>query len=197
MRSPLPSDTMLSPLQEPPIRTFQIKGKKALYPRGEDCRSRGEERALYPRAAWDTPPAFVNDVLSSVRKRGNWSYKICRRRCKKLYAMMWENYIYSGRSQWMYTNLVMKAPRCDGEHFLSLTVSVWCFSSDDYEIESGQGNDTASVQRGRQTEHRPSKVLTTDRLIFFSDESLRSPKECQVFPLVIKFHVSGVYPCNL
>ena len=92
----------------------------------------------------------------------------------------------------MYTNLVMKAPRCDGEHFLSLTVSVWCFSSDDYEIESGQGNDTASVQRGRQTEHRPSKVLTTERLVFFSDD-----KECQVFPLVIKCRVSGVYPCNL
>ena len=81
------------------------------------------------------------------------------------------------------------------------------FFRDNYEIESGQGNDTTSVPRGRQTERqavesphdrearrsfsgtitrsragkatilllvdrqnaRPSKVLTTERLVFFRD----------------------------
>ena len=91
-----------------------------------------------------------------------------------------------------------------------LTTERLVFFRDHYEIESGQGNDTASVPRGRQTERpavesphdreassfsgtitrsragkatilllvqevdrqnaRPSKVLTTDRLVFFSDD---------------------------
>ena len=46
-----------------------------------------------------------------------------------------------------------------------LTTERLVFVSDDYEIESMQGNDTASVQRGRQTE-----CFTTERLIFFSDD---------------------------
>ena len=39
-----------------------------------------------------------------------------------------------------------------------LTTERLVFFGDDYEIESGQGNDTASVQRQNA---RPSKVLTT------------------------------------
>ena len=46
MRSPLPSDTMLSPLQEPPIRTFQIKDtiEKKHCIRGERTVGRGGRR---------------------------------------------------------------------------------------------------------------------------------------------------------
>ena len=44
------------------------------------------------------------------------------------------------------------------------------FFRDHYEIESGQGNDTASVPGGRQTDNAgPSKVLATERLVFFRD----------------------------
>ena len=43
-----------------------------------------------------------------------------------------------------------------------LTTERLVFVSDDYEIESGQGNDTASVQRGRQTE-RPAVESPHDR----------------------------------
>ena len=43
------------------------------------------------------------------------------------------------------------------------------FFSDDYEIESGQGNDTAAVNRGRQTE-RPAIESPNDReACLFSD----------------------------
>ena len=43
-----------------------------------------------------------------------------------------------------------------------LTTERLVFFSDDYEIESGQGNDTAAVNRGRQTE-RPAIESPNDR----------------------------------
>ena len=46
-----------------------------------------------------------------------------------------------------------------------LTTERLVFFRDHYEIESGQGNDTASVPRGRQTE-RPAITRSTERLVF-------------------------------
>jgi hypothetical protein len=51
-----------------------------------------------------------------------------------------------------------------------LTTERLVFFRGDYEIESGQGNDTASGPRGFQEADRqnarPSKVLTTEKLVF-------------------------------
>jgi hypothetical protein len=60
--------------------------------------------------------------------------------------------------------------RVFGSNFLSmyarpskvLTTERLVFFRDDYEIESGQSNDTASVPRGRQTE-RPAVESPHDR----------------------------------
>ena len=60
--------------------------------------------------------------------------------------------------------------RVFGSNFLSmyarpskvLTTERLVFFRDDYEIESGQSNDTASVPRGRQTE-RPTVESPHDR----------------------------------